>query len=43
MPVLTLMADWGVKLQRRKSGLGTRAIEDQTSQQQDDSQIEESA
>jgi DNA-binding HxlR family transcriptional regulator len=43
LPVLTLMADWGVKHQRRKSGLGTRAIEHQTSQQQDDSQIEESA
>jgi DNA-binding HxlR family transcriptional regulator len=27
VPVLTLMADWGVKHQRRKSRLGARAVE----------------
>ena len=42
VPVLTLMADWGMKHQRRKSRLGARAIEHRTSQQQD-SQVEESA
>jgi DNA-binding HxlR family transcriptional regulator len=43
LPVLTLMADWGVKHQRRKSKLGARAVADRTSQQQDDSQVEEPA
>ena len=43
LPVLKLMADWGVKHQRRKSKLGARAVEDRTSQQQDDSQVEEPA
>ena len=43
VPVLTLMAGWGVKHQRRKSRLGARAVEDRTTQQQDDSQVEEPA
>jgi len=43
VPVLTLMADWGVKHQRRKSRLGARAVEHRISQQQDDSQVEEPA
>ena len=43
LPVLTLMADWGVKHQHRKSKLGARAVADRTSQQQDDSQVEEPA
>jgi DNA-binding HxlR family transcriptional regulator len=43
LPVLKLMADWGVKHQRRKSKLGAHAVEDRTSQQQDDSQVEEPA
>ena len=43
VPVLTLMADWGVKHQRRKWRLGARAVEHRTSQQQDDSQVEEPA
>jgi DNA-binding HxlR family transcriptional regulator len=43
LPVLKLMADWGVKHQRRKSKLVARAVEDRTSQQQDDSQVEEPA
>jgi len=43
VPVLTLMADWGMKHQRRKSRLGTRAVEHRTSQQQNDSQVEEPA
>jgi DNA-binding HxlR family transcriptional regulator len=43
VPVLTLMADWGMKHQRRKSRLGARAVEHRTSQQQDDSQVEEPA
>src|ERR1700720_4572243 len=38
VPVLTLMADWGVKHQGRKSRSGARAVEHRTSQQQDDSQ-----
>ena len=38
VPVLTLMADWGVKQQRRKSRLGARAVEHRTSRQQDDLQ-----
>src|SRR3977135_1833132 len=41
--VLTLMADWGVKHQSRKSRLGAHAIERPISQQQDDSQVEEPA
>ena len=41
--VLTLMADWGVKHQRRKSRLGAHVVEGPTSQQQDDSQVEEPA
>ena len=43
VPVLALMADWGVKHQGRKSRSGARAIEHRTSQQQDDSQVEEPA
>jgi DNA-binding HxlR family transcriptional regulator len=43
VPVLTLMADWGMKHQRRKSGFGARAVENRTSQQQGDSQVEEPA
>jgi DNA-binding HxlR family transcriptional regulator len=43
VPVLTLMADWGMKHQRRKSGFGARAVEHRTSQQQGDSQVEEPA
>jgi DNA-binding HxlR family transcriptional regulator len=43
VPVLTLMADWGVKHQGRKSRSGARAVEHRTSQQQDDSQVGEPA
>jgi DNA-binding HxlR family transcriptional regulator len=43
VPVLTLMADWGMKHQRRKSRFGARAVEHRTSQQQEDSQVEEPA
>ena len=43
VPVLTLMADWGMKHQRRKAGLGGRAVERQTSQRQGDSQLVEPA
>jgi len=43
VPVLTLMADWGMKHQRRNSGFGARAVEHRTSQQQGDSQVEEPA
>jgi DNA-binding HxlR family transcriptional regulator len=43
VPVLTLMAGWGVKHQRRKSSLGARAVENGTSQRQDDSQVDEPA
>jgi DNA-binding HxlR family transcriptional regulator len=43
VPVLTLMADWGVKHQRRKARLGARAVEHRTSQQEDNSQVEEPA
>src|SRR3984893_6816529 len=43
VPVLTLMAGWGIKHQRRKSRLGVRAVENPTSQQTDDSQVEEPA
>jgi len=43
VPVLTLMADWGVKHQRRKARLGARAVEHRTSQPQDNSQVEEPA
>jgi DNA-binding HxlR family transcriptional regulator len=41
VPVLALMADWGVKHQRRKSILGAGAVAHRTSQQQSDSQVEE--
>src|ERR1700680_3875664 len=34
VPVLTLMADWGMKHQRRKSRLGARAVEHRISQLQ---------
>jgi DNA-binding HxlR family transcriptional regulator len=43
VPVLTLMAGWGVKHQRRKSRLGARAVEKPTSQRQNHSQVEEPA
>jgi DNA-binding HxlR family transcriptional regulator len=43
VPVLTLMADWGMKHQRRRSRLGARAAENRTNQRQDDSQVEEPA
>jgi DNA-binding HxlR family transcriptional regulator len=43
VPVLTLMAEWGVKHQRRKSRLGARTVEHRASQQRDDSQVEEPA
>jgi DNA-binding HxlR family transcriptional regulator len=43
VPVLTLMADWGMKHQRRKSRLGARPFEHRTSQQRDDSRVEEPA
>ena len=43
VPVLTLMADWGMKHQRRKSRLGARTFEHRTSQQRDDSRVEEPA
>jgi DNA-binding HxlR family transcriptional regulator len=41
VPVLALMADWGVKHQRRKPRLVARAAENRTNQRQDDSQVEE--
>jgi DNA-binding HxlR family transcriptional regulator len=43
VPVLTLMADWGVKHQRRKSRLSTDAMARQPIQTQNDSRVEESA
>jgi DNA-binding HxlR family transcriptional regulator len=43
VPVLALMADSRVKHQGRKSRSGARAVEHRTSQQQDDSQVEEPA
>lgn len=43
VPLLTLMADWGMKHQRRKSRLSARAVEHQTSQEQDGLQVEEPA
>jgi DNA-binding HxlR family transcriptional regulator len=43
VPVLTSMADWGVKHQRRKARLGARADEHRTSPQPDNSQVEEPA
>jgi DNA-binding HxlR family transcriptional regulator len=43
VPVLTLMADWGVKHQRRKSRLSTDAVARQPIQTQNDSRVEESA
>jgi DNA-binding HxlR family transcriptional regulator len=43
VPVLTLMAGWGVKHQRRKSKLGAQAVENRTNQRQDDSRAEEPA
>lgn len=43
VPVLTLMADWGLKHQRRKSKLSTDAVARQPIQTQNDSRVEESA
>jgi DNA-binding HxlR family transcriptional regulator len=43
VPVLTLIAGWGMKHQRRKSRLYARAVENETSQRQDDSQVQEPA
>jgi DNA-binding HxlR family transcriptional regulator len=43
VPVLTLMAERGMKHQRRKSRLSARAVEYRTSQEQDGLQIEEPA
>jgi len=43
VPVLTLMADWGMQHQRRKSRLTARAAEHQTSQERDGLQVEEPA
>ena len=43
VPVLTLMADWGMQHQRRKSRLPARAAEHLTSQEQDGLQVEEPA
>jgi DNA-binding HxlR family transcriptional regulator len=43
VPVLTLMADWGLKHQRRKSRLSPDAVARQTIQTQNDSPVEESA
>ena len=42
LPVLTLMADWGLKHQRRKSRLSD-AVARHTGQLQDDSRVEEPA
>jgi DNA-binding HxlR family transcriptional regulator len=42
VPVLTLMADWGLKHQRRKSKLSD-AVAHQAGQPRNDSRIEESA
>jgi DNA-binding HxlR family transcriptional regulator len=42
VPVLTLMADWGLKHQRRKPKLSA-AVAHQTGQPQNDSRIEEPA
>jgi DNA-binding HxlR family transcriptional regulator len=43
VPVLTLMADWGLQHQRRKSRLSARAVDHQTSQEEDGLQAEEPA
>jgi DNA-binding HxlR family transcriptional regulator len=43
VPVLTLMADWGLKHQRRKSRLSADAVNRQTRPSQDDSRVEEQA
>jgi DNA-binding HxlR family transcriptional regulator len=43
VPVLTLMADWGLKHQRRKSRLSADAVTRQTRQPQNDSRVEEPA
>ena len=43
VPVLTLMADWGLKHQRRKSRLRADAVAPQTRQAQNDSRLEEPA
>ena len=41
VPVLTLMADWGLKHQRRKSRLSADALTRQTRQLQNDARLEE--
>jgi DNA-binding HxlR family transcriptional regulator len=41
VPVLTLMADWGLKHQRRKSRLSADALTRQTRQLQNDARFEE--
>jgi DNA-binding HxlR family transcriptional regulator len=43
VPVLMLMADWGLKHQRRKSRLSPDAVNRQTRQSQDDSRVEQQA
>ena len=43
VPVLTLMADWGLKHQRRKSRLSVDAVAHRTSQPRNDSRVEEPA
>jgi DNA-binding HxlR family transcriptional regulator len=43
VPVLTLMADWGLKHQRRKSRLSIDAVAHRTSQPRNDSRVEEPA
>jgi DNA-binding HxlR family transcriptional regulator len=43
VPVLTLMADWGLQHQRRKSRLSARAVDHQTSLEQDGLQVEDPA
>jgi DNA-binding HxlR family transcriptional regulator len=43
VPVLILMADWGLKHQRRMSRLSADAVNRQTRQSQDDSRVEQQA
>jgi DNA-binding HxlR family transcriptional regulator len=43
VPVLSLMADWGMKHQRRKSRLGVPTAEHRRGVQREDSQVEEPA
>jgi DNA-binding HxlR family transcriptional regulator len=43
VPVLMLMADWGLKHQHRKSKLSADAVNRQTRQSQDDSRVEQQA